>query len=80
VDLAIQAAATALPAWRNTPPGDRKVFQLIEQIDLPPGVLNMVHGAKESVNALLDHPTVRAISFVGSTPVVIFMREAEKIP
>jgi malonate-semialdehyde dehydrogenase (acetylating)/methylmalonate-semialdehyde dehydrogenase len=51
----------------------QKVFQLIEQIDLPPGVLNMVHGTKESVDALLEHPTVRAISFVGSTPVAKYI-------
>ncbi|MEM7343099.1 MAG: CoA-acylating methylmalonate-semialdehyde dehydrogenase [Chloroflexota bacterium] len=51
----------------------QKVFQLIEQIDLPPGVLNMVHGSKESVDALLEHPTVRAISFVGSTPVAKYI-------
>lgn len=51
----------------------QKIFQLIEQIDLPPGVLNMVHGAEESVDALLDHPQVRAISFVGSTPVAKYI-------
>jgi malonate-semialdehyde dehydrogenase (acetylating)/methylmalonate-semialdehyde dehydrogenase len=46
-----------------------KVFELIEQLDLPPGVINLVHGGRETVDALLDHPQVRAISFVGSTPV-----------
>lgn len=46
-----------------------RVFQLIEQAGLPPGVVNLVHGAKAAVDALLDHPTVRAISFVGSSPV-----------
>jgi malonate-semialdehyde dehydrogenase (acetylating) / methylmalonate-semialdehyde dehydrogenase len=44
-----------------------KVFRLIEQIDLPKGVVNLVHGGKETVDALLDHPEIRAISFVGST-------------
>src|SRR5689334_361273 len=39
-----------------------KVFKLIEQIDLPAGVINLVHGGKETVDALLDHPEVRAIS------------------
>lgn len=43
-------------------------FELIEQLKLPPGVLNLVHGAKSSVDALLQHPDVRAVSFVGSTP------------
>ena len=51
----------------------QKIFQLIEQIDLPPGVLNMVHGAKETVDAILDHPWIQAISFVGSTPVAKYI-------
>jgi len=51
----------------------RKVFQLLEQLDLPPGVVNLVNGGKEAVDALLDHPDVRAISFVGSTPVARYV-------
>ena len=50
-----------------------KLFQLMEQIDLPKGVLNMVHGGKESVNALLTHPEVKAISFVGSSEVAQYV-------
>ena len=52
-----------------------KVFELIEQLDLPPGVLSMVHGGKDVANALLDHPEVKAISFVGSTPVARYVYE-----
>ena len=44
-----------------------------EHLDLPPGVLNLVHGDKVVVDALLAHPTVRAISFVGSTPVARYI-------
>jgi len=51
----------------------QKVFELIDQLDLPPGVLNMVHGAKESVDTLLEHPDVKAISFVGSTPIARYV-------
>src|SRR6478672_9728686 len=47
----------------------RRAFELMEHIGLPNGVLNMINGGKTVVNALLDHPKVRAISFVGSTPV-----------
>ncbi|MGA7382491.1 MAG: aldehyde dehydrogenase family protein, partial [Terriglobales bacterium] len=47
----------------------RRAFELIEQTGLPKGVVNLVNGGKDAVNALLDHPKVRAISFVGSTPV-----------
>jgi len=44
-----------------------KVFKLLDLVDLPEGVVNLVHGGKETVDAMLDHPDVRAISFVGST-------------
>ena len=50
-----------------------KVFELIDQLDLPAGLINLVHGGKESVDALLDHPKVRAISFVGSTAVARYI-------
>jgi len=40
-----------------------------QEAGLPPGVFNVVHGGKKAVDALLDHPDVSAISFVGSTPV-----------
>lgn len=43
--------------------------RLFEEAGLPAGVLNVVHGDKVAVDALLDSPDVRAISFVGSTPV-----------
>ncbi len=46
-----------------------RAFELIDQTGLPKGVVNLVNGGKAVVNALLDHSKVRAISFVGSTPV-----------
>ena len=45
------------------------LIKLLEKAGLPKGVLNLVHGGKECVDALLTHPKVRAISFVGSSPV-----------
>ncbi len=51
----------------------QKVFQLLEQTGLPKGVVNLVHGAKEIVDGILDHPQIRAISFVGSTPVAKYV-------
>jgi malonate-semialdehyde dehydrogenase (acetylating)/methylmalonate-semialdehyde dehydrogenase len=45
------------------------LIELLEQAGLPKGVLNLVHGGRECVDALLTHPKVRAISFVGSSPV-----------
>jgi malonate-semialdehyde dehydrogenase (acetylating)/methylmalonate-semialdehyde dehydrogenase len=54
------------------------IFRLIEQIGLPKGVINLVNGTKEVVDAILDHPTIRAITFVGSSPVAryIYQRAA----
>jgi malonate-semialdehyde dehydrogenase (acetylating)/methylmalonate-semialdehyde dehydrogenase len=46
-----------------------RVFALLEKTGLPKGVANLINGARETVDAILDHPTVRAVSFVGSTPV-----------
>jgi malonate-semialdehyde dehydrogenase (acetylating) / methylmalonate-semialdehyde dehydrogenase len=51
----------------------RRLFELIEQLGLPPGVMSLVNGAKSVVDILLDHPKVRAISFVGSTPVAKYI-------
>jgi malonate-semialdehyde dehydrogenase (acetylating)/methylmalonate-semialdehyde dehydrogenase len=51
----------------------QKVFHLIDQLGLPKGVMNLVNGAKETVDAILDHPEIRAISFVGSTPVAKYV-------
>ncbi|MGE3269198.1 MAG: CoA-acylating methylmalonate-semialdehyde dehydrogenase [Chloroflexota bacterium] len=45
----------------------RRVFELIEQAGFPPGVMNLVNGAHDAVNGLLDHPQIKGISFVGAT-------------
>ena len=47
----------------------RLMFRLLEQCDLPPGVVSMVNGGREIVEGICDHPGIRAVSFVGSTPV-----------
>ncbi len=51
----------------------RRLFELLEQLGLPPGVMSLVNGGKTVVDVLLDHPRVRAISFVGSTPVAKYI-------
>jgi malonate-semialdehyde dehydrogenase (acetylating)/methylmalonate-semialdehyde dehydrogenase len=48
-----------------------KLFHLMEQAGFPAGVVNLVHGGSEIVNAILDHPLIKAISFVGSTEVAM---------
>jgi malonate-semialdehyde dehydrogenase (acetylating) / methylmalonate-semialdehyde dehydrogenase len=50
-------------------------FELLDRIGLPPGVVNLVNGGKDSVNALLEHPEVDGVSFVGSTPVAHYIYE-----
>ena len=58
----------------------RYVYELLEKTGLPKGVVGLVNGGKAAVDGLIDHPKVRAISFVGSTPVAryIYARSAEK--
>lgn len=51
----------------------QKVIHLFEQTGLPKGVLNLVNGSKETVDAILDHPSIRAVSMVGSTPVARYI-------
>jgi len=52
-----------------------KIARLLEQAGLPKGVFNLVHGGRECVDALLTHPRVKAISFVGSTPIAKYIFE-----
>ncbi len=49
--------------------------ELLAEAGLPDGVFNVVHGAKPAVDALLAHPDVRAVSFVGSTPIARYVAE-----
>ncbi|HUN82085.1 MAG TPA: CoA-acylating methylmalonate-semialdehyde dehydrogenase, partial [Phycisphaerae bacterium] len=52
-----------------------RLAELCTEAGLPPGVLNVVHGDKECVDALLTHPLVQAVSFVGSTPIAKYIYE-----
>ncbi len=53
-----------------------RLAELFTEAGLPDGVLNVVHGDKQAVDALLAHPDVRAVSFVGSTPIAKYIYEA----
>ncbi len=57
----------------KVPLTSQKLFACIEEAGFPPGVVQLVNGGPDTVNALLDHPRVRAISFVGSTPVAKYV-------
>ncbi len=62
----------------KTPMTATRLTELMDMIELPRGVVQLVHGGKEVVDTLLDHPGVAAISFVGSTPTAryIYQRAA----
>jgi malonate-semialdehyde dehydrogenase (acetylating)/methylmalonate-semialdehyde dehydrogenase len=53
----------------QVPLSPTRLVELAHEAGVPPGVLNLVHGGKEAVNALLEHPGIAGISFVGSSPV-----------
>ena len=52
-----------------------RIAQLACQAGLPPGVLNVVHGGREAVDAIVVHPGIKAVSFVGSTPIARYVHE-----
>ncbi len=58
-----------LKASERVPLTSLRVFELIQESGFPPGVMNLLHGGKEVVNALCTHKDIKGISFVGSTPV-----------
>jgi malonate-semialdehyde dehydrogenase (acetylating)/methylmalonate-semialdehyde dehydrogenase len=47
--------------------------EIFKEAGFPDGVLNVVHGDKEAVDAILDHPDIKAVSFVGSTPIAEYV-------
>ncbi|MDP3910421.1 MAG: CoA-acylating methylmalonate-semialdehyde dehydrogenase [Gemmatimonadales bacterium] len=53
----------------QVPLSPTRIVELAHEAGIPPGVLNLVHGGKDAVNALLAHPGIAGISFVGSSPV-----------
>ena len=60
------------PSERD-PSSANLVHDLFAEAGLPAGVLNVVHGGKDTVDALLDHKDVHAVSFVGSTPIAEYV-------
>jgi malonate-semialdehyde dehydrogenase (acetylating)/methylmalonate-semialdehyde dehydrogenase len=45
-----------------------RIMEIVDEVGFPEGVINMVHGSKDVVNAMLEHPHIAGLSFVGSTP------------
>jgi malonate-semialdehyde dehydrogenase (acetylating)/methylmalonate-semialdehyde dehydrogenase len=76
--LACGNAMILKPSERD-PSVPLRIAELFLEAGLPPGVLNVVNGDKESVDAILDDPDIKAVGFVGSTPIAhyIYSRAAE---
>ena len=55
------------------PSSSIRMAELLKEAGLPDGVLNVVHGDKEAVDAILHHPDIKAVSFVGSTPIAKYI-------
>ena len=63
------------PSERDPRPSEL-IYELIDSIDeIPPGVCNLVHGARDAVNGILDHPGIEAISFVGQASTARYVME-----
>ncbi|WP_426516915.1 CoA-acylating methylmalonate-semialdehyde dehydrogenase [Diaminobutyricibacter sp. McL0618] len=74
--IAIAAGNTVvLKPSEKDPSASIWLAKLMQEAGLPDGVLNVVHGDKEAVDALLVHPDVQSISFVGSTPIARYVYE-----
>ncbi len=72
--IAITAGNTfVLKPSERTPLSCIRIAELLKEAGLPDGVFNVVHGAHDVVNGLLEHPDVKAISFVGSQPVAEYV-------
>ena len=59
----------------KVPSASMRMAELFTEAGLPDGVFNVVHGDKEAVDALLEHPDIKAVSFVGSTPIAKYIYE-----
>jgi malonate-semialdehyde dehydrogenase (acetylating) / methylmalonate-semialdehyde dehydrogenase len=76
VPIAIAAGnAVVLKPSEKDPSAPVKLAEWFAEAGLPAGVFNVVHGDKEAVDALLDHPDVKSVSFVGSTPIARYVYE-----
>ncbi|HEX2807033.1 MAG TPA: CoA-acylating methylmalonate-semialdehyde dehydrogenase [Kineosporiaceae bacterium] len=67
--------AVILKPSEKDPTASNLLAQAFLDAGLPPGVLNVVHGEKEAVDRLLEHPDIKSVSFVGSTPIARYVYE-----
>jgi malonate-semialdehyde dehydrogenase (acetylating)/methylmalonate-semialdehyde dehydrogenase len=57
----------------QVPLSQMRMFELLDECKFPDGVLNLVHGGKAAVQAIVEHPDIRGVSFVGSSPVAQYV-------
>ncbi|MFN8163577.1 MAG: CoA-acylating methylmalonate-semialdehyde dehydrogenase [Solirubrobacterales bacterium] len=67
--------AFVLKPSEQVPMTQQLAFEALDELDLPPGVVNLVNGGRNVVEAILDHPGIDAVSFVGSAPVARLVYE-----
>src|SRR4051812_2938002 len=72
VALACGNSFVLKPSERD-PSAGLRIAELLKEAGLPDGVFNVVHGDKEAVDAILEHPQIAAVSFVGSTPIAEYI-------
>jgi malonate-semialdehyde dehydrogenase (acetylating)/methylmalonate-semialdehyde dehydrogenase len=60
------------PSERD-PSAHMLIWDLFQEAGFPAGVFNIIHGDREAVDAILDHPDIKAVSFVGSTPIAEYV-------
>jgi malonate-semialdehyde dehydrogenase (acetylating)/methylmalonate-semialdehyde dehydrogenase len=81
IPLAITAGNTfILKPSEQTPLAAIKLAEYLEKAGLPKGVFNIVHGSKDIVEAICDHPKIKAVAFVGSSKVaeIVYSRSTQK--
>jgi malonate-semialdehyde dehydrogenase (acetylating)/methylmalonate-semialdehyde dehydrogenase len=77
IPIAIACGNTVvLKPSEKDPSASNRIAELFTQAGLPPGVLNVIHGGRDAVERIIEHPDVGALSFVGSTPVARALYEA----
>jgi malonate-semialdehyde dehydrogenase (acetylating)/methylmalonate-semialdehyde dehydrogenase len=59
----------------QVPMTQTKIFEIVDEIGFPEGVVNMVHGSRDVVNGILDHPDIEGVSFVGASPTAKYIYE-----
>ncbi len=59
----------------QVPMTQSRIFEVIDEVGFPEGVVNLVNGSRDVVNAILDHPDIEGVSFVGSTPTAKYIYE-----